>query len=296
MNDIGESQVVSPPNASNINFQKYGSGGHPQKVDNRGSNYSHAAIDSGAHNQPRSATTKKPRPQSGKPSHADKHGQHVIQTHVINQQNPRGGSLKRELYNSNQNQLSLQGSTHKYGQKGSKLGIGPAANTGSGQPGQSAQFSGASGFNSVHGQGPQKQNSISKMKPHHIGQNTSGNIKHDAGRGSSGGLQQMAPQRKAQSVDPRDRAAAAFSHSGTALTNSRNANGQQSTTTNNIQSFGPTHSTTQYRPDQKSSTQNFSQRHDSRPQSGYIASVQPRSNSTSYLQKQTHFHSNAHYN
>ena len=115
MNDIGESQVVSPPNASNINFQKYGSGGHPQKVDNRGSNYSHAAIDSGAHNQPRSATTKKPRPQSGKPSHADKPGQHVIQTHVINQQNPRGGSLKRELYNSNQNQLSLQGSTHKYG-------------------------------------------------------------------------------------------------------------------------------------------------------------------------------------
>ena len=103
MNDIGESQVASPPNASNINFQKYGN--HQQKMDNRGSAYSHAAMDPTAasmgHGQQRSATTKKSRPQSGKPSQSDKHNPNVIQTHAINQQNPRGGSLKRELYNSN---------------------------------------------------------------------------------------------------------------------------------------------------------------------------------------------------
>jgi hypothetical protein len=98
-----------------------------------------------------------------------------------------------------------------------------------------------SGFNSVHGQGPPKQNSISKMKPHHITQNHHGNVKND-GRNGHGGLQQMAPQRKAQSVDPRDRAAGSFTHNGTALTNSRNAVGQQSSHANDIQSFGPTHS------------------------------------------------------
>lgn len=67
MNDIGESHVVSPPNASNINFHKYNN--HHTKVDSRSGNYSHVASDpNGVHNQPRSATTKKPRPQSGKPS------------------------------------------------------------------------------------------------------------------------------------------------------------------------------------------------------------------------------------
>ena len=56
---------------SNINFQKYN---HMQKADNRSTNYSQAFTDSGAHNQVRSATTKKPRPQSGKPSQTEKHG------------------------------------------------------------------------------------------------------------------------------------------------------------------------------------------------------------------------------
>lgn len=82
MNDIGESQVHSPPNASNINYQKYG--GQYLKNDARGTNYSHSGVEQSSHNQVRSATTKKPRPQSGKP--ADKHNPSVIQTHVISSQ------------------------------------------------------------------------------------------------------------------------------------------------------------------------------------------------------------------
>ena len=205
--------------------------------------------------------------------------------------------MKRELYNSNQNQLSLQGSSHKYGQKSSKAGVANGSQTGSVQPMQSAQFTQGSGFNSVQGQGPQKQNSMSKMKPHQISQNPNSNVKHDAARGGHSGLQPAAPQRKAQSVDPRDRAAAAFVHNGTPGGNSRNPGSHQATAPNNVQSFGPSNAAG-YRPDQKSSTQNFGHRQDTRPHSGYIATnVQPRSNSTSYLQKQSHFHhSNASYN
>jgi len=58
---------------------------------------------------------------------------------------------------------------------------------------------------------------MSKMKPHHPHQgaaNTNANLKNDVGRGSHGLVQGPQPQRKAQSVDPRDRAAASFAPSG----------------------------------------------------------------------------------